>query len=135
MSDDKSVTGRSENVPATSQLDSFLAEVKELAGGGSGSGRGRIIFGLDATGSRKKTWDLACGLQAEMFHEVASAGGLEVQLVYYRGDRECAASRWTPDTNHLTKIMTKIECRSGHTQLRKILAHAQKETQLRRWAR
>jgi hypothetical protein len=65
-----------------------------------------------------------------MFHEVATAGGLEVQLVYYRGDSQCAASRWTTDTNHLTKIMTGIMCRAGHTQLRKVLAHVQKETRL-----
>jgi hypothetical protein len=65
-----------------------------------------------------------------MFREVATAGGLEVQLTFYRGDRECSASRWTTDTNHLTKIMTGIKCRAGHTQLRKVLAHAQKETKL-----
>jgi hypothetical protein len=130
MTDKPSITSHSKSASVTSQLDTFLAEVKELAGGGNGGGRGRIIFALDATASRKETWDLACGLQAEMFREVAGAGGLEVQLVYYRGDRECAASRWTTDTNHLTKMMTKIECRSGHTQLRKVLAHTQKETQL-----
>jgi hypothetical protein len=130
MSEDKSVTNRGESAPAKSQLDSFLAEVKELAGGSSSGGRGRIIFALDATMSREETWDLACKLQADMFREVATAGGLEVQLVYYRGDQQCAASRWTTDTNHLTKIMTGITCRAGHTQLRKVLAHAQKETKL-----
>jgi hypothetical protein len=133
MSDDKSVTAGGESTPATkpaSQLDAFLAEVKGLASGGGGGGRGRIIFALDATASREQTWDTACKLQADMFREVASAGGLEVQLVYYRGDRQCAASRWTTDTNHLTKIMTGIMCRAGYTQLRKVLAHARKETQL-----
>jgi hypothetical protein len=130
MPDERSITDRSEGAPATSQLDTFLAEVKELASGGSGGGRGRIIFALDATASREQTWDTACQLQAEMFREVAGAGGLEVQLVFYRGDRKCSFSRWTTDTSHLTKIMTGIKCRAGHTQLRKVLAHAQKETQL-----
>jgi hypothetical protein len=101
-----------------------------LASSGGAGGRGRIIFALDATASREQTWDTACKLQAEMFREVATAGGLEVQLVYYRGDAQCAASRWTTDTNHLTKIMTGIMCRAGHTQLRKVLTHAQKETRL-----
>jgi hypothetical protein len=128
MPEDKSVTNRGESAPAMSQLDTFLEEVKELASGGSGGGRGRIIFALDATMSREETWDLACKLQADMFREVAAAGGLDVQLVFYRGDRECSASRWTGDTHHLTKIMTGIKCRAGHTQLRKVLAHAQKET-------
>src|SRR5262249_24793007 len=65
--------------------------------------------------------------QAEMFREVAAAGGLEVQLVFYRGEDQCSASRWTSDTKHLTKVMTGIMCRAGHTQLRKVLVHAQKE--------
>ena len=124
------VTNRGESAPAKSELDSFLEEVKQLAGGGSGSGRGRIIFALDATASRQPTWDTACKLQAEMFREVAAAGGLDVQLVYYRGDDQCAASRWTGDTRHLTKIMTGLMCRAGHTQLRKVLVHAQKEARL-----
>ena len=124
------VTNRGESAPANSQLDSFLEEVKQLAGGGSQGGRGRIIFALDATASRRETWDMACKLQADMFREVAAAGGLDVQLVYYRGNDECAASRWTGDTCYLTKIMTGLMCRAGHTQLRKVLAHAQKETTL-----
>lgn len=124
------ITNRGESAPIKSQLDSFLEEVKQLAGGGSGGGRGRLIFALDATMSREQTWDTACKLQADMFREVATAGGLEVQLVFYRGNDQCSASRWTPDTNHLTKVMTGINCRAGHTQLRKILAHAQKETQM-----
>jgi hypothetical protein len=127
---DRSITGRGESAPAKSQLDSFLEEVKGLAGEGSSGGRGRIIFALDATASRQPTWDTACKLQAEMFREVAGAGGLEVQLTYYRGDGECKSSRWTADTNHLSKVMTGIMCRAGYTQLRKVLAHAQKETKL-----
>lgn len=124
------VTNRNQSAPTKSQLDSFLEEVKQLALGGGGGGRGRIIFALDATASRQPTWDTACSLQAEMFREVATAGGLEVQLTYYRGDGECRSSRWTADTAHLTKIMTGIMCRAGYTQLRKILAHARKETAL-----
>ena len=123
------ITNRGEGAPAKSQLDTFLEEVKQLASGGGG-GRGRIIFALDATASREQTWDTACKLQAEMFREVAAAGGLEVQLVFYRGEDQCSASRWTSDTKHLTKVMTGIMCRAGHTQLRKVLAHAQKETKM-----
>jgi hypothetical protein len=129
MSNDQ-VTNRGTSAPVKSELDNFLEEVKQLAGGGSGGGRGRIIFALDATASRQSTWDTACKLQADMFREVAAAGGLDVQLVYYRGDDQCAASRWTGDTKHLTKIMTGLFCRAGYTQLRKVLVHAQKEAKL-----
>ena len=46
---------------------------------------GRLIFALDATYSRQPTWDMACHLHGEMFAEVGKIGGLEVQLVYFRG--------------------------------------------------
>jgi len=124
------VTNRGESAPTKSQLDTFLEEVKQLASGGNGAERGRLIFALDATASREQTWDTACHLQAEMFREVATTGGLEVQLVFYRGDSQCSASRWTTDTKHLTRVMTGIMCRAGHTQLRKVLVHAQKEAKM-----
>jgi hypothetical protein len=123
------VTNRGESAPAKSQLDSFLEEVKQLASGGQ-SGRGRLIFALDATASREQTWDTACKLQAEMFREAASAGGLDLQLVYYRGIDECRASRWISDSAHLATTMSKIMCRSGETQIGRILDHAAKETKL-----
>ena len=43
--------------------------------------------------SRQPTWDTACPLQADMFREAAAIGGLDIQLVYYRGLSECRASR------------------------------------------
>jgi hypothetical protein len=122
------VTNRGESAPAKSQLDAFLEEVKQLASGGQG-GRGRLIFALDATASRQLTWDTACKLQAEMFHE-AGASGLDLQLVYYRGLGECRASRWLSDSAQAVNTMSKIMCRSGHTQIGRILDHAAKETKL-----
>ena len=54
---------------------------------------GRLIFALDATMSRQPTWDIACKLQGEMFETARALGGLDVQLVYFRGFGECRASR------------------------------------------
>ena len=79
--------------------------------------RGRLIFALDATMSRQPTWDTACRLQADMFREAAAIGGLDVQLVYYRGLAECRASRWVSDARRLAGLMEKIDCRGGHTQI------------------
>jgi hypothetical protein len=123
------VTNRSGSAPITSELDAFLKEINQLASGGSGT-RGRLIFALDATASREQTWDTACKLQAEMFREAASAGGLDLQLVYYRGLDECKASRWVSDAARLGKIMSTIMCRSGQTQIGRVLDHAVKETKL-----
>ena len=64
----------------------------------------RLIFALDATLSRQPTWDLAQGLQAKMFEAAARLGGLNVQLVYFRGVDECRASRFVPDGSGLAAL-------------------------------
>ena len=74
---------------------------------------GRLIFALDATGSRRATWDLAMGLQAEMFREAGSIGGLELQLVYYRGIKACVQTEWTTDTGRLLRTMQQVQCEAG----------------------
>jgi hypothetical protein len=122
------------HVPVTSsevgsEVDTFLAELKTPC---ERAMRGRLIFALDATASRQPTWDAACEIQAEMFREGAGSGGLDLQLVYYRGRRECRASRWISQPGHLAKTMTQIMCEAGQTQIRKVLTHAQKETRLLR---
>ena len=94
----------------------------------TGEGRGRLIFALDATMSRQPTWDSALRLQADMFEEARKVGGLDIQLAYFRGFNECRASRWVSDARGLRDLMTGIQCRGGHTQIGKILAHARHET-------
>jgi hypothetical protein len=109
-------------------IDAFLAQVKSLKSTTAPGQRGRLVFALDATMSRQPTWDTACRLQADMFREAASVGGLDVQLVYYRGLSECRASRWVSEAGRLSDLMVKIDCRGGHTQIGKVLAHARNET-------
>jgi hypothetical protein len=75
------------------------------------------LLAIDATGSRQPTWDIACQLQGQMFEEVAVIGGLDIQLVYYRGLRECVSSRWIADARTLGGLMEKINCRTGMTQI------------------
>ncbi|MEM8798179.1 MAG: VWA domain-containing protein, partial [Pseudomonadota bacterium] len=93
--------------------------------------KGRLIFALDATMSRQPTWDLACSLQAEMFSVVDEIGTLEVQLNYYRGFRECRASKWASSAEALSGFMQQITCRGGRTQISKVLANARKEQTIR----
>jgi len=89
---------------------------------------GRLIFAMDATASREPTWDHACHLQAQMFEQTASLGGLEIQLCYYRGFNEFRATGWLTNTVDLQRRMTAVRCLGGHTQIRKVLRHAIKET-------
>ena len=77
--------------------------------------------------SRQPTWDTACSLQADMFREAASAGGLDIQLVYFRGLGECRASGWVAGSEKLAELMSRIDCRGGHTQIGKVLSHARQE--------
>jgi hypothetical protein len=127
MTDPRSTTQT--GARALSEIDTFLAEIGKLATGPS-IRRGRLIFALDATASRQPTWDTACALQAEMFREVATTGGLDLQLLYYRGLTECRASRWISQPEQLAKTMSQIACEAGQTQIGKVLTHARKETKL-----
>ena len=111
------------------EIDRFLDQVKALGPAVKTGRRGRLIFALDATMSRQPTWDQACKLQAEMFREAAAVGGLDIQLVYYRGLAECRASSWIADSDRLGALMSGIDCRGGQTQIAKVLAHALRENE------
>ncbi len=93
--------------------------------------RGRLIFALDATASREPTWDLACQIQGELFSAAGAIGGLEVQLVFYRGFGECKASPWVGDPAALLRRMTGVRCLGGRTQIGRVLAHALAEARAR----
>ncbi len=92
------------------------------------AGRGRLVFAMDATMSRQPTWDMALGLQTEMFQAVKTIGGLDVQLVFFRGAGECRSSRWVSDPDDLARLMTTVTCQGGYTQIGKVLSHARIET-------
>jgi hypothetical protein len=108
------------------EVDAFLKQVRSLQP--AASGRGRLIFAMDATMSRQPSWDLALQLQGDMFRAVKEVGGLDVQLVYFRGFNECQASRWVGDPDALARLMRLVHCEGGHTQIRKVLSHARQET-------
>jgi hypothetical protein len=109
----------SDKLPATStKLDLILDQLAATH-----SSTGRLVFALDATMSRQPTWDRACALQADMFREVAGIGGLEIQVVYFRGDGECRASGWIADGARLGAVMSRVECVGGYTQIGKVLRH------------
>lgn len=109
------------------EIAAFLDKVKALGPAATAGKRGRLVFALDATMSRQPTWDSACALQADMFREAAAIGGLDIQLVYFRGLNECRASGWVAGSAKLAALMGRIQCVGGHTQIGKVLAHARQE--------
>src|SRR5579872_3305270 len=99
---------RSDQAPAPAssrpEIAAFIDKVRSLGPTAAGGKRGRLIFALDATMSRQPTWDTACTLQADMFREAASVGGLDIQLVYFRGLNECRASGWVASGERLATL-------------------------------
>jgi hypothetical protein len=128
--------GDSQNKPPAPQrpassgaIDAFLDKARSVAEPAS---RGRLIFALDATMSRQPTWDMAQSIQGEMFRATAAQGGLDAQLVYFRGLGECRASRFVSGGEGLAALMSRISCRGGLTQIGKVLRHARDEARAKR---
>jgi hypothetical protein len=128
MGDDKDSR---EHLPAAHKtaaaVEDFLRQVKAMPAVRAASGRGRLIFAMDATASREATWDHACKLQGEMFEAAATLGGLDVQLVFYRGFNECKTSRWLGTAAQLHQAMRSVSCVGGETQIGRVLDHALRE--------
>ena len=126
MSSDGKNNAVSRSGPASGAVDAFLrkaAAVPAVAGK-----RGRLVFALDATMSRQPTWDLALSLQGRMFDAAAALGGLDVQLVYFRGVAECRASGFIANGAGLATLMGKISVQGGPTQIARVLEHVRTET-------
>ncbi|MGY4570956.1 VWA domain-containing protein [Bradyrhizobium pachyrhizi] len=115
-------------VPTSSANDiaAFVARARAMSPHRAGA-HGRLVFALDATMSRQPTWDMACTLQADMFREAGALGSLDIRLVYYRGFNECRASGWISDSAQLARLMSKIDCQGGNTQIGKVLSETRRE--------
>jgi hypothetical protein len=79
----------------------------------------RMIFAMDATGSREPTWEMAGKLHREMG---AALGGLTLQLVFF-GGTACKASGWLVGGQRLAELMIKVRCVTGTTQIARVLQH------------
>ena len=122
MSEKKDISKRE----TETSVDAFLDQVNQLPQTHS-EGTGRLIFAMDATASRAPTWDIACDLQGQMFSNTKGLGGLQIQLVYFRGFRECRASKWVSDSSQLHRLMSSVSCLAGRTQIARVLKHALSE--------
>ena len=118
--------------PATA-VQAFLRQVAALPQARPANGRrGRLVFAIDATASRQASWDRACQLQGEMFAATQGLGGLAVQLAYYRGFQELAATPFLADPAELTRRMTGVSCLGGQTQIERLLQHVLRESRAER---
>ncbi|MBY0332824.1 MAG: VWA domain-containing protein, partial [Acetobacteraceae bacterium] len=114
---------------AKAAVNAFLDRLAAMPRVAPASGRrGRLVFAMDATASRQPSWDRACRLQGEMFQATRDLGGLAVQLAYYRGFKEFAATPFLTDADDLTRRMTGVQCLGGQTQIQRMLEHVLAET-------
>src|SRR5690242_14328233 len=89
----------------------------------------------DGALARRRVGDIAAfveaaaraSVQANMFEAAASLGGLDVQLVYFRGFNECRASKFVSGGQGLKELMSRIGVRGGSTQIARVLGHARNE--------
>ena len=129
MPDDKDDKSQLPASAKSAEVDDFLRRVAAMPSVRPASGRGRLIFAMDATASREPSWDRAAKIQGEMFEAAAALGGLDVQLVFYRGFNECKASRWLSNAASLHAAMRAVFCIGGETQIARMLRHALKEAE------
>lgn len=91
---------------------------------------GRLVIALDLTGSREPSLAQARVATAAMFDAIRDIGAVELQLAYYRGLRECRASKWHNNPGVLCDLMRKLKCEAGETQIARILRMILKEERL-----
>jgi hypothetical protein len=117
----KTPATRKPGPPAPDQVSAFIAAARSFPVVPHEARR--LVFALDATGSREATWDQAAQIQAEMFDAAASLGGLEIQLAYYRGTREFQAGGFVGRSDDLRATMERVRCAAGQTQIGRVLDH------------
>ena len=71
-------------------------------------------------------------MPAVVFEATAALGGLEIQLVFYRGFSECKSSKWMTTAAELHRVMRSVFCIGGETQIERVLSHAIRETRARK---
>ena len=121
-------SGKLPSKSTAEDVNAFLAKVASTPLSRRADQRGRLMFALDATASRQPTWDQACHIQAQMFVDTASLGGLDVQLCHFGGFYEFHHSPWLGTSKALLEHMRGVTCAAGMTQIARVLQHAIAET-------
>lgn len=111
---------------ASRDVDLFLDKARSVQAPAADAltARGRLLFCMDATASREPTWDQASRIQGDMFVAAEKLGGLAVRLAFYRGFDEFKVSKWATNGVELARLMARVDCLAGQTQIARSLAFA-----------
>jgi hypothetical protein len=111
------------------RMDAALEKLRQAGPMKPSRKNGRLIFGLDLTGSREHSLRHARIATAAMFDVIKAIGAVAVKLVYYRGTDECRESKWYVDPEILSRSMRRLSCETGQTQIARLLRLALAETE------
>jgi hypothetical protein len=114
-------------------MNEALAKLGETPMRPKARGHGRLLFGLDLTGSREPSLRNARVATAAMFDALKTIGAIAVKLIYYRGTKECRASDWHDDPLALSRTMQTLGCESGETQIARVLLSRARRERTNRW--
>lgn len=123
----KKTSGELNKTDSSSEVSAFLDKLDQMPQTHKSDRAGRLIFAMDATASRAGTWDMACKLQGDMFAKSSAIGSLELQLVFFRGYKECKSSKWLSNPMDLLRLMSSVTCLAGQTQVKRVLTHTLNE--------
>jgi hypothetical protein len=76
----------------------------------------RIGFIIDATASRRRTWEEAQVIQARMFKATQDISALNLRLVHYGGET-VTDNGWEKDVKKIAAHMAAVRCARGLTQI------------------
>ena len=113
-------SARTSGLAAPSKAATSLA--MRDAAGVQGAASGRLIFVIDATGSRAEAWDVAQKTTANMFDDISklNLGKLAIRVLVFRGSSDpqdvVADTPWHTDAKKLQAGMKEIGCMGGSTQ-------------------
>lgn len=106
------------------EVEAFLRRVTKTPVRAT-SRRNCLTFAMDATASRKPTWERAARIQAAMSGESAELGGLETQLCYNSGVLGFGCSPRYKEANVLCACMTGVTRTAGLSQIGWVLRHVE----------
>ncbi|MCR6481064.1 hypothetical protein NU688_33240 [Variovorax sp. ZS18.2.2] len=77
--------------------------------------RPRLVFGMDATGSREATWASAKRITDRMFEVIP--GALDIALAVHGGNRLHTFSAFGSEVEIFRAMASRVRCESGETRL------------------
>jgi len=112
-------SGKTKAVAAKSTKKSALASALKTS-----QTTPRLLFAMDATGSREPSWQIAQTITLRLFQKIPAE--LEIALAHFGGGRLREVTPYTQDANTFVNKVKQVECEYGGTSINAVLAEAAK---------